>query len=493
MTRPRHRWSTLFILCFVGVLLARVGDLAAQSQPTSDAELRLEALLENIAARHPDLDTARQKRRAAEAEVLSRRGSFDTKLKSKGTTRPVAKSSSYSDMEVLLTQPTMMWGASFFGGWRFDLNPLPSYRNEYKRSIMDLSGWKSTPGAGTPGEFHAGVAVPLWQGGPIDAPRAELNQAQVGVQRAEVEISAKLLALQSKAVEAYYDWVAIGQMLMVTRELVNLADMRNQQYRRKIERGAIAPIDQLDTERYLLKRRGKVVEMEQKLAEKALKLSLFYRDDQNNTLVPSENALPGELSLAPLPTPQQVREQREAALERRPEMQDMRLEREQLQIDRELANNLLAPQIDISASTGTRVDKVNPEVMLGLYVQVPLQRRKARGKLDKAEAKIVGLDAQRTQLTASLEADINAAYVALEAAQARVELAARELELARRVEAAEKRRFELGSSTALLVNIREQDRLDAAVRLIDARRDHHVAAAMFCLATGRALSQCTLR
>ena len=76
------------------------------------------------------------------------------------------------------------------------------------------------------------------------------------------------------------------------------------------------------------------------------------------------------------------------------------------------------------------------------------------------------------------------ALSALRAARTRVQVARRELEVARRLEAAERSRFELGEGTLLLVNLREQASTEAALREVDALADFHRAMASYRAATG---------
>jgi outer membrane protein TolC len=73
--------------------------------------------------------------------------------------------------------------------------------------------------------------------------------------------------------------------------------------------------------------------------------------------------------------------------------------------------------------------------------------------------------------------EVRDALSALEAARQRVEVARRELRLARELEQAEWSRFGLGESTLLFVNLREQTTAEASVREVDALSDYHKAVA----------------
>ena len=67
----------------------------------------------------------------------------------------------------------------------------------------------------------------------------------------------------------------------------------------------------------------------------------------------------------------------------------------------------------------------------------------------------------------------------------RVELAQREHDLAVQVEAAERSKFELGDSTLLQVNLREQATFDASLRRVEALVEYHRAKVAYDAILGR--------
>ena len=73
--------------------------------------------------------------------------------------------------------------------------------------------------------------------------------------------------------------------------------------------------------------------------------------------------------------------------------------------------------------------------------------------------------------------------IAAEGAERTAELARQEAELADRMAAAERRRFQLGASDFFLLNLREEGATDARVRLLDAQARATLAAADLAGAT----------
>ncbi|MBX3217750.1 MAG: TolC family protein, partial [Labilithrix sp.] len=80
--------------------------------------------------------------------------------------------------------------------------------------------------------------------------------------------------------------------------------------------------------------------------------------------------------------------------------------------------------------------------------------------------------------------EVRDAAAGTDAAAARLGLARRELELAQQLEQAERQRFDMGDSTMLFVNIREQATFDAARRELDTLLDHHKALALYRAVVG---------
>ena len=162
------------------------------------------------------------------------------------------------------------------------------------------------------------------------------------------------------------------------------------------------------------------------------------------------------------------------ALRDRPELRALKLKRQQLQAQREWADNQLAPQVDLQAGVAkslypsTLEADAQSELFVGLNVQLYLQQRKAQGALDQAEAELLQIDAKAQLVRDKIVAELTAAHAQQRLAAQQAQLAARELENAQRLEQAERDRLTAGDTTWLIVNLREQATADAAKRLVEA-------------------------
>ncbi|MCB9524622.1 MAG: TolC family protein [Myxococcales bacterium] len=457
----------------------RLEDVERNPDAHVDA-LSLGTVLDAVDAHHPNLQAAQAGVDAARGEQTSAEGGFDLVLGATGKAVPFGKDVwLYTDTG--LRQPTTLWGAEVFGGWRRSGGDVPLYEGD-----------KITTGNG---ELTAGVTVPLWQGGPIDARRAKLRQAGVKVDLAQLDVDSARLKLRASAAKAYWKWVAAGHTLRISQGLLDMAELRNEQLEARVRDGDLADIELIENQRAILKRRSELVKARQKLNEAALDLSLFLRDGEGRPVVPPPGAVPDHF---PEPEPDPVRplaEDQAAARARQPMLAKLEAYRAVAAVDRDLADNELAPQIDLTVAgiQPLTADADDPyrktELEAGLKFKLPLQRRKAQGARASAEAALRRIDAELTFAGQAVDAGVAQARVELEAATQRVGIALQELDVARKVELAEKTRLSLGESTLLIVNLREQKTADAANRVVSALADHHLAYAAWLTVTAMGLDR----
>ncbi|WP_054760689.1 hypothetical protein [Methylomonas koyamae] len=77
----------------------------------------------------PGLLAAEQRKQVAEGELQTAEGGFDTLLKSQNRWS-VAGIYENRNYDVVIEQPTSLWGATFFGGWRRGTGQYPLYEGK---------------------------------------------------------------------------------------------------------------------------------------------------------------------------------------------------------------------------------------------------------------------------------------------------------------------------------------------------------------------------
>jgi outer membrane protein TolC len=161
-----------------------------------------------------------------------------------------------------------------------------------------------------------------------------------------------------------------------------------------------------------------------------------------------------------------------------PEVKQARALLEAAEVDQSLARNRVAPEIDalfeysrdLGQLTGTDLDFTLPGNVFeaGVKLSMPLLFRSDRGRASAARA-VVAENREKVRFLADqLRARTRDAASAVEAAQERAALTEDVVETAAELAEGERRRFEVGSSNLIFVNLREQQAALARVRYIEA-------------------------
>ncbi|MEM9457884.1 MAG: TolC family protein [Myxococcota bacterium] len=460
-------WAALVVL----LLLAGPGRAGASPAPV----LELDEVLDAVRRTHPKLEGAQRVVDQREALAFAARGGFDPLVTIRGKWAPVGYYSN-AQVDALVQQATPLWGISAYAGYRLGLGSYPVYKGD----LQTLSG----------GEVRAGINVPVWRNGPIDERRAKIRKTRIEQRGARLQLSATQLAVERDAAKTYWDWVAAGQSLEVSRALLTVAEDRNTGLTEQVAAGSAAPITLTDNQRLVLDRQAKVVQAQRKFQQATLKLSLYLRDSQRRPIRPAADRVPPAFPGPVLPA-DSVNDAVNRALGQRPDARALDAEREAARVDVRLTANRRGPAVDFQAfvakDIGDGPAELGPaEAGVGVTVKMALPLRQARGEHRAAQAKVGQIDAKRRALRDTIEAEVREAYVSVEAATERVDLARAQRDAATQLADAERERLGQGASDLLAVNLRELAEAEAALLEIDALADYHRSMADLIAASGGA-------
>lgn len=451
--------------CALVATLARPAQ--ADTEPLAPrGPLTLDEVLASTDQQFPLLRSAEQERVIADAQALSADGGFDPLVRARATTIPTGPYPS-DRVDFLVEQPTALWGARVFGGYRISRGEFAPYDGKY-----ETGGW---------GEGRLGVSVPLWRGGPIDARRAAVTKAELGQEAARHSVQAQRLQILLAASLRYWKWVGEGRKLEIEKGLLDLALSRDDQISKRVARGDIPAYERRENLRVVEQRRAAVVAATRALEKAAIDLSLYLREADGGARLPPASRLPGAV---PEPSTERLDDQRDAsaALSKRPELKRLELARAQTDVDRRLADNLRKPGVDVivagAKDFGPGDAKIlKPELEASLVLEIPVLTRVQDGKVREAEAKATSLTEQRRFMGDRVLAEVRDASSAARAARDRLEATRREVEQAAALVDAETQRFSLGETTLLIVNLREQALASARKSEVDALVDFQQALA----------------
>lgn len=442
-----------------------------------EAPLTFAEVARSVEDHHPELLAARQRQNNAAGQRLAAEGGFDLRLDAELEHRPLG----YYDTTHLvakLEQPTPIWGAKLYAGYELGLGKIPLYDGD--QETLDA------------GELKAGLLVPIWRDGPIDKRRAALGKTAAILDAEAAAARVERLQLSLEAGEAYWKWVAAGQSYQVAQALYDLAKDRDRQLATKVETGAVPAIDRAENLRAVLTRREGLVTARRALEQTALKLSLYARDREGRPRPPPPQRLPLSWAEVTRPKPGEL-EAGVARARTRPELARYQALVQAAEVEVDFAENRVAPQLDLDLSAArdlgqssdpNKADTLGPtEVKAGLRLSLPLQLRVERGERDSARAKLEETRRKAQFAQEKVDNQIRDLWSALLAQADLVDVATRTVRVAQAVAAGERARFELGSTTLFIVNLREQAAADAENKALKALADYRTALLAWELAT----------
>ena len=427
----------------------------------NDAEphvVQFDQVVDSVYRCYPLLESALLSRNITTGQQVGARGAFDMKLKGASENGPQGFYQTYRQ-SVGVVQPTY-WGGEVFAGYRVGRG--------------DFQPWYQERQTNDGGEFKAGVQVPLARNRDIDARRAELWKAGYGRTLAEPDIQAQLISFVQEASYAYWDWVAAGEYHSIAKRILALAEERTGRIEEQVKAGFLDPPELTDNLRLVAIRQAKVADTRRKLEQTAAKLSVYWRDAAGNPVVATEEMLPG--FPAPEPVADDLESNIERAISQRPELRMLDILRQQIQVDYSEATNQLQPELnavlwgsqDVGAPSSSKRDKSPFESEASVYLDVPIQRRKARGKMTESQSKIAQLAAKRRITADKIGVDVQMAHAALRSSWEQVESTREAMKYAEDLAVRERTNESVGAADMLKVSLREQYSVESAEKHVDA-------------------------
>ncbi len=472
----RRYWSPYLVGCCLLTLFLFVPKIStaqeqpegASERPDSTAPLTLERFLEHVVERHPKVSAARFNSAQADAGITAARGAFDLKVEASAQHYPVGTYNK-SRYEVGAKQPTTVWGSELWLKYRNGWNH-PSYDGDFVTTEL--------------GQISAGVLVPLLRDGLIDERRLELVRRKIEREIAEYEQKQTTIDVLADAASLWWKWAILGQKCEVYRRLVRQAEQRATFLGEQVRVGALAQIETIDNKRLILSRRAKLNELSLQLRQTALKMGLYRR-------LPNGTAQPASA----FERPELNRKYPAAAARTRSWEKDIEsvptalaFESALRLLDQEVraANNQQLPRLDLKVGVSHGAGQVRyysptgyvpRETAVGgsLTFGLDVQRRKTRGKTAALQHKKRALKQKYELFKDTTRVDLAALAQAIEM-QRQIAMQNHEAtQLAQKLVEAETASLEVGQSTIMNLNIREQAVLNAGLAELEALLEFHLA------------------
>lgn len=402
-----------------------------------------EKLRENVLKNFPLIEEAVLKAKASEAGIMAAEGEFDHKLKFQSRNR-VGDIYDNQYFEGSIERNTGVRGIGLVAGHRQGLGYFPVYEGKYETSGS--------------GQIYAGITIPLLRDASTDPARTNLAMAKLENAQAEVEVKMKQNMYIHKALSLYYKWIAEDRILRINKELLELALEREEMLKKRHRRGDIEKVKLTDNERSIEKRRAEIQKVEAKL--KLIESELFLFLDGTEKLSEFSDSELNALRRPSVP--------RSVSLETLPQLRFLNLELEKNRLQEKLYEQSRLPGLGVEVIGARELSGNSPNdpdrMDVGVRFDFPIENRKARGRTVEQSYKSQALEKRRTYTERELKLNFDNAIAIIDINFRRFETTSSEVEKTRTMAAAERTRFEMGSSDLFVVNLRELDVADAEIR-----------------------------
>ena len=415
--------------------------------------LTADAVARSVLANFPLVAEAENKSVAAREKAAAATGEFDTKLKVKSANRTDSKYE-YAHLETSLEKLLPFQGVTLFAGHRQGLGQIPAYTGKYETSSA--------------GELFAGLSVPLLRNRGVDAARIERTVSSLEAEVATVDVRLKKNGYVYKALSTYQKWKLIHRKLRIYGALLRLAEDRQQMLEKRVRAGDLEKLKLTDNQRSINKRKDELLAVRQDLEGVNAVLGLYVRTPDGDPrdlkdVVPDDGTpQPQDLSFGD-------------DVWQNPQLVSIDRQLEQTRREKDFGRNQMLPQLNLEASTTRDLDPADKydraRVQVGVSFEYPLENHKGRGKRAAAGAKRIAMELQKRYVHNELVNILKRSEAQIHLATERSKVLTLELDNARTLAEAERRRWYHGDSDLYIVALREQDVADTEAKLYTAYYD----------------------
>lgn len=413
-----------------------------------------------------------------------------------------------------------------------------SYSSNFRASRETTNNPFNSLNPQFPSSLSLSYTQPLWRGLRIDNNRRQIEIAKKNLSLSDAQFRQRSIDVITGVVQAYWDLTYALRNLQVQTDAVKQARAQVESNRRQVEQGVIAPIEIVEAETQVTNFEQQVYTAQQSVTSAENTLKTLMLPDSSNALwvkaiVPTTpvNVEPPRVT---------VEEALAEARVNRPELDQLKTNKEINQINTRYFRDQTKPQIDlvgsftsnglagselassggllsslaplydrvnelsalsnlppvvVSGSTGAAVPAqlvggygkslqnlfgLNyPTYQVGVRIDLPFGNRTAKANLGYSLAEGTKIEAQFAQQDQLIKADVQNSLQAMRAAEARLNAAAASRNSSEQLYESEKRKLENGTSTVYLVLQRQQNLVLARGSELQAQTDLNKSIAAF--------------
>lgn len=416
---------------------------------------------------HPTVLAALERMRAGEEAINGARGAFDAKAVS-DYRRQTKGDYSATVSRSFLVKPLRVANSKVYAGSEQISNANGRLSPVYNTGNPDTTGQT--------GNYSVlGLQLSLWKNLTLDPARAALKNARYDAKIAKGEKNLTELDIGRFGQLAYWEWVTSKKVMNAYEELLKNGESRNEFLEARNKKGDISQILVTENEQYVASWKGALQAAKERFLRAEYALSLFYRDDHGEPIIPAETDTYEDYpaSLAELLSKVDLNSDIDELIKRRPDMKNLALQLDKSEVDLELAKQDLRPQVDVTTEYYQRT-QANPTMprdylMVMAQVSVPIERNLGNGNIGAARARRMVAEKQMSYGRQSYKYEVMALRKALFLQLEQVKQSEIEFTKSRELVTAETYKFKTGGGNLFLVNLREQAQTSAEASFHEAR------------------------
>jgi outer membrane protein TolC len=490
----------------LGILLVLAGTVAAalaQTNAPGARKLSLEDCIQSALEKNLDLRIARYNPPMALSDLQNAYAGYDPNF-SVGGRHDFQMSGGGFNSAVGFAVPSTTSDANSFSGSL--ANGLTPTGLKYQLS-GGASEYYGSPGPfdSSSGSASIGLTQPLLKNFWIDATRFSIKVAKNRVKYSELQLKQSIMNTVTTVEQAYYDLIYDRENVKVQEKAVELATQLVVENKKRVEVGALAPLDELQAESQAATSQAALIAARSALAIQANAVKQLITDDytawQPVDLEPT----------APLKAPVQIFDRQNSwskGLTQRPDLLAAKLDVERQGITIKYNYNQLFPELDIvggyghgaggagisefSQALGQLAEGSRPNYYYGGQLTFPIGNVGPRSTYKKSklamEQLVLNLKKLEQTIMTTIDNDIQQAqssYQQVAATRAAREYAAAALD-------AEQKKLESGKSTTYTVLQMQRDLTTARGNEIQALDNYNKALSQLSLDEGSTLQRLSI-
>jgi len=377
-------WSAklLVVVGFLVIIAAAPRAGAAEvvsAKPLPPIPLTLDEVLAWVDRAHPLLKGAGTEKIVAKGKMLRALGAFEPTLINDTEMERFIPSSGPQDTKTVGFNDTLIearhpWGFRGSAGIREVING--------PAKIPDLAFNNGN------NQVLLGGFIPLLRGLITNPENAELERSNLADPKADNQIAQTRQDLFFAAASEYWDWTAAVKMADVQKRALKVAEDRFKQVEQRAKAGAAAPLDAVEANQEVQRRRESLIAATRAVEQEQYKLSMFLWERDSPVTPSAERAWNFPVAVDP-PSAEIVKADKLVARTTRPEIREVEIEAKLNNIDLALAKNNLLPSLDLEATPARSPEKfvLGLGYRFGAEVRIPFLQRRSRGEVMEAQGK----------------------------------------------------------------------------------------------------------